>query len=219
MNISTSPPSNPFGPYIQNSDQPWDVRRVGHLLRRAGFGINEKTLDEALVKTPREVIRNLVDFDPETDPLNDLLEQLQGFVTFAEIKPAQEWCFYRMLYSTRPLQEKLMLFWHNRFATSAQKVDNAALMHQQMELFRHQGIGSFRDLLKSVGRDPAMLVWLDGQYNRKGKPNENFAREIMELFTLGIGSYTEPDIRELARAFTGWQINKTKSYFKQAAVR
>ncbi len=213
--MTTSIPSNPFSSYVPTPAEPWDLKRVGHLYRRAGFGVSNKTAAEALTKPPGETLRQLVDFDPAVDPLNDLLEQLQGFVTFSEIKPVQEWCFYRMLYSPRPLQEKLMLFWHNRFATSSLKVDAAAMMHGQMELFRKQGLGSFRDLLTAVSRDPAMLVWLDGQYNRKGKPNENYAREIMELFSLGIGSYTEADIRELARAFTGWQINKGKAFFSK----
>jgi uncharacterized protein (DUF1800 family) len=212
MNASTTPPANPFVP---DYDRPWDIRRVSHLLRRACFGVSETSLAETLAKSPREAIHHLLDYDPAVDPLNDLLEQLQGFVTFQEIKPVQEWCFYRMLYSPRPLQEKLMLFWHNRFATSAQKVDTASMMHGQMEMFRRQGIGGFRNLVKSIARDPAMLVWLDGQYNRKGKPNENFAREVMELFTLGINSYTEHDIRELARAFTGWQLNRGNAFFNK----
>lgn len=204
-----------FDPYIPSAAEPWNTRRAGHLLRRAGFGAAPGTLTSTLAKSPAQAVSDLFNYDPDTDPLNDLLAQLQGFVTFKEIKSVQEWCFFRMLNSTHPLQEKLMLFWHNRFATSAGKVDFPQLMHGQMELFRHQGLSRFRDLLDSVTRDPAMLVWLDGQYNHKGKPNENYAREVMELFTLGINSYSETDVKQLARAVTGWQVNYNQSFFNK----
>jgi uncharacterized protein (DUF1800 family) len=108
--------------------------------------------------------------------------------------------------STTPLQENLTLFWHNHFATSLDKVDRPAYMLQQNQLLRAQGAGTFVDLLIAVSKDPAMLVWLDGQSNIKGHPNENWSREVMELFTLGIGNYTEQDVREAARASTGWVI-------------
>ena len=100
----------------------------------------------------------------------------------------------------------MTLFWHNHFATAVYKVDNANRMWAQNETFRRYGLGSFRTLLQQVARDPAMLVWLDGRDNHNGQPNENFAREVMELFTLGVGGgYSEKDVREAARAFTGWR--------------
>jgi uncharacterized protein (DUF1800 family) len=133
------------------------------------------------------------------------------FFNFRQIADVQGWCFFRMLGTPQPAQERMMLFWHNRFATSASKVDQPHMMHVQMELFRQMGLGSFRDLLLAVGKDPAMLVWLDGQSNKKGHANENYGREVMELFTLGIGNYTEKDVQELARAFTGWQIQGQKA--------
>jgi uncharacterized protein (DUF1800 family) len=215
MNTDTAVPSNPFSPYVPSSAEPWNVRRAGHLLRRARFGANADLLDETVGQSPSQAIDRLFDYDPAVDPLNDLINQLQGFVSFKEIKAVQEWCFYRMLNNAHPLQEKLTMFWHNRFATSAGKVDFPQLMHNQMELFRRQGLSHFRDLLDDVGHDPAMLIWLDGQYNRKGKPNENYGREVMELFTLGIGSYTENDVKQLARAFTGWQINFDKAFLNK----
>jgi uncharacterized protein (DUF1800 family) len=215
MSDAISLPANPFEPYVATPAEPWNLRRAGHLLRRTCFGANIDRLNATLALSPQDAVDRLFDFDPQVDPLNDLLDQLQGYLSFKEIKPVQEWCLYRMLYSTHQLQEKVTLFWHNRFATSAGKVDQPQLMHGQMELFRRQGLGSFRDLLASVGHDPAMLVWLDGQYNRKGKPNENYAREVMELFTLGIGNYTETDVKQLARAFTGWTLGGFKSYFNK----
>ncbi len=114
------------------------------------------------------------------------------------------WWAQRMLVTPRPLQEKLALFWHGHFATSEEKVRDYRKMLRQNTLFREKGNGSFRELMISVAQDPAMLVYLDAGVNIKGAPNENFAREIMEMFTLGVGHYSEHDIREAARAFTGW---------------
>jgi Protein of unknown function (DUF1800) len=116
------------------------------------------------------------------------------------------WWANRMLGSNRPLEEKMALFWHGHFATSEEKVRDYRKMLGQLELFYRHGAGNFRDLLIGVAQDPAMLAFLDAGVNVKGAPNENFAREIMELFTMGVGNYSERDIREAARAFTGWNF-------------
>jgi uncharacterized protein (DUF1800 family) len=121
---------------------------------------------------------------------------------------AQAWWFRRMLKTREPLREKMTLFWHDHFATSIQKVKQPVLMLYQNELFRRHAFGSFKDLTQAVLMDPAMMLYLDTQNSRKGSPNENFAREVMELFSLGEGNYTEQDIREAARAFTGYQLNR-----------
>src|SRR5262249_4672281 len=105
-----------------------------------------------------------------------------------------------------PLGERLTLLWHNHFATSNEKVNNIASMRRQNEILRKHARGPFGDLLRAVVKDPAMLVWLDAPENRKGHVNENLARELMELFTLGIGNYTETDVKEAARALTGWKV-------------
>ncbi len=122
---------------------------------------------------------------------------------------AQGWWFRRMVKTEAPLREKMTLFWHDHFASSVQKVKFPALMLVQNGLFRSHAFGSFRDLTQEVLMDPAMMLYLDTQGSKKGKPNENFAREVMELFTLGVGNYTEQDIREAARAFTGYQLNRS----------
>ncbi len=122
---------------------------------------------------------------------------------------AQGWWFRRMVKTQAPLREKMTLFWHDHFATSVQKVKQPVLMLVQNELFRSHAFGSFRDLTQGILMDPAMMLYLDTQSSKKGKPNENFAREVMELFTLGEGNYTEQDIREAARAFTGYQLNRS----------
>ena len=121
-----------------------------------------------------------------------------------EMRRAGQWWAQRMLVTPRPLQEKLALFWHGHFATSDTKVRDYRKLLKQYALFREHANGNFRDLLVGVARDPAMLVYLDAGENVKGRPNENFGREILELFTMGVGNYTETDIREASRAFTGW---------------
>ena len=118
-----------------------------------------------------------------------------------------QWWAERMLISPRPLQEKMALFWHGHFATNEDKVRDYRKMHKQLRLFQTEGLGNFRTLLIGVAQDPAMLAFLDAGVNVKGSPNENFAREIMELFTMGVGNYSEQDIREAARAFTGWNFD------------
>ncbi len=120
------------------------------------------------------------------------------------------WWANRMIATRRPLEEKMALFWHGHFATSETKVRDYRKMLQQLQLFQTKGLGNFRDLLIGVAQDPAMLTFLDAGVNVKGAPNENFAREIMELFTMGVGNYSESDIREVARAFTGWNNVDTK---------
>ena len=121
---------------------------------------------------------------------------------------AQGWWFRRMLVTKAPLQEKMTLFWHDHFATSIQKVKQPVLMIEQNDLFRKHAFGNFRELTQQVVRDPAMMLYLDTQRSSKAMPNENFAREVMELFTLGEGNYTEQDVKEAARAFTGYRLNR-----------
>lgn len=127
-------------------------------------------------------------------------------VTKLETERVAYWWANRMVLTQRPLEEKMALFWHGHFATGDEKVQDYRKMLQQNELLRAKATGNFRDLLIAVSQDPAMLASLDAGVNVKGAPNENFAREIMELFTMGVGNYTEKDIQEAARAFTGWNF-------------
>ena len=128
---------------------------------------------------------------------------------------SQGWWFRRMLHTKAPLREKMALFWHDHFASSLQKVRQPVLIVEQNELFRRHALGSFRELTRAVAADPAMMLYLDTQTSRKGRPNENFARELMELFTLGEGHYNERDVREAARAFTGYQFNRVNGRVSQ----
>ncbi len=125
----------------------------------------------------------------------------------------REWWFREMLTTPSPLTDKMTLFWHGHFATSQQKVRFTPLMYQQHVMLRRNAMGNFGTMLREVARDPAMLIYLDGANSRKEQPNENFAREVMELFTLGEGHYTEKDIKEAARAFTGWSVDRETGQF------
>jgi len=133
-----------------------------------------------------------------------------------ETKRLSYWWANEMLNTNKALQEKMVLFWHNHFATSEEKVRDYRKMQLQNDFFRSYGLTTFEKIIKGVSKDPAMLVYLDAGKNIKGAPNENFAREILELFTMGYGNYTEQDIREGARAFTGWNQHKLKFIINDA---
>ena len=125
----------------------------------------------------------------------------------------QRWWFLRMIYTKRPLQEKMTLFWHGLLTSGYTKVGRGPYMYNQNQLFRGLALDRYDKMLKAVARDPAMLIWLDSQVNKKASPNENFARELMELFTMGVGNYDEGDVRQSARAFTGWMLNQKVFFF------
>ncbi len=204
---------------------------VEHLLRRAGFGASPDDLKQFEGMSVSGVLQSLLDFEAQPDDVDSKI----GTPGYASINPGtgfspnlnieharQRWLF-RMLHSKRPLQEKMALFWHNHFATAYSKIAGAsngflgtrmlALKPGelpgppgQLELFRSMALGSFRDLLIEVAKDPAMLFWLDGRLNTRQRPQENFGREIMELFTFGLGHYNEFDVYAAARVFTGWNL-------------
>jgi len=182
---------------------------IAHLLRRAGFGPDAATWPEWRELTFEEALGRLLaglDTPPTPEP--------EGFDVYLPGAIQQVW-LDRMRSGHAPLAEKLTLFWHGHFATSNAKIQDAHLMWAQYGLLREHGAGSFRDLVLGVSRDVAMIRWLDGNANRKGHANENYGRELQELFTLGIGNYTETDIREVARAFTGWHSRHHDFVFKK----
>jgi uncharacterized protein (DUF1800 family) len=182
-------------------DGAWDRSAATHLARRAGFGPQPGEVELALEKGFETSLNEL--FAPRGhDP--QLLASIEPLLATGSIETLQAWWLALMLDGGDPLRERVASMWHNHFATSFAKVADVRLMHAQNRLFRERGLGDFRELTAAVAKDPAMLVWLDGDDNRVGHPNENFAREVMELFALGRGNYSEHDIREAARAFTGW---------------
>jgi uncharacterized protein (DUF1800 family) len=202
---------DPWSPYVPDADAPWDLRRVVHLHRRAGFAATWDGLHRDLKDGPEASIGRLLDGKARSASVPD------NFATFAdrladlalaapEPSRLKGWWFYRMLFGPEPLTERLTLMWHDHFATGILKVNDLALMRRQNETLRSLGRGPFGRLLHAMLRDPALLVWLDAQENTKGHPNENLARELMELFTLGIGPYSEDDVKQAARALTGWKL-------------
>jgi uncharacterized protein (DUF1800 family) len=185
------------------------ARHAAHLLRRAGFGGSEADVARlASLGMEGAVDALLHPAAPDAD-----LPSYPDVVSLYDPKKArltaQLWWLDRMLRTNRPLVEKMTLFWHGHFATSVQKVLPPQMV-AQVNLFRQFGLGRFPVLLSAVTRDPAMLIWLDNRANAKAHPNENYAREVMELFALGLGAYTEDDIKEAARAFTGWTVDKNQ---------
>ena len=195
---------------------PWDLKAAAHLFRRAGFAASRNELDEAIQRNPQSVVDDLVAVESESAKFQLQMKSLIGAaLATGNVKQLSAQWVFRMLSTPVPLLEKTTLFWHGHFATSAAKVDDADLMQQQNDLLRENAVGDFAKLLLEISRDPAMLLYLDSASNRKSHPNENFAREIMELFCLGEGNYTETDVRELARCFTGWEVKRKKFRFNK----
>jgi uncharacterized protein (DUF1800 family) len=189
-------------------EAPWNLRRVVHLHRRAGFAANWGELQRDLADGPEASIARLLAGKSRTRGGPEDFERAASLLadTAHEPERLKAWWVYRMLCSPDPLGERLTLMWHNHFATSALKVGDLSAMRRQNELFRELARAPFGQLLRAAVRDPAMLVWLDAPANRKEHHNENLARELMELFSLGIGHYTEADVKEAARALTGWTL-------------
>ncbi|MEQ1821960.1 MAG: DUF1800 domain-containing protein [Fimbriimonadaceae bacterium] len=192
--------------------------RVAHLLRRFGLGSSETELEYYGHDGLKGAIDRLLGYQ-DVPVIGDwdsaAFANKQGVVN---IRVAQGLWYGRVLATSRPLEERLTIFWHNHFATSAEKVDSAYAMLRHVDLLRRNCLGKFGTLLSAVSTDPAMIFWLDNNENVVGKPNENFAREVMELFTLGIGHYTEKDIQEAARAFTGWTFGVGQRFVRKAGT-
>ncbi len=188
-----------------------DREKGAHLLRRFGLGASEAELDYYLKDGLNGAVDRLTEYESIDEGFSINPFDLQPEKAKNLPMPiVTAWWIARMISTRRPLQEKMTLFWHDHFATSASKVKASEMMLQQNETLRQYATGNFRSLLTNVSKDPAMLFWLDNQENVRGKPNENFAREVMELFTLGVGNYSEKDVQEAARAFTGWSVARSR---------
>lgn len=213
---------------------------AAHLLNRAGFGGTPEEIQKLEALGLDGAVDHLVDFENIPDPTPDPEwakpdpERMQHFAEVnrtgtpdekrqlqhefqqlarQRIMDLRGWWLQRMASGPRPLQERMALFWHGHFATSVDKVRDPYYMWRQNDIFRRQGTGNWTLLLLEVGKDPAMLIWLDQAQSRKEHPNENFAREVMELFTLGEGHYTEHDVTEAARALTGWSMERLQQCY------
>jgi uncharacterized protein (DUF1800 family) len=205
--------------------------QIEHLLRRAGFGMSVDDFQIYDRMSVAAAANRLIDYESVPDDVDTFIGNpayasvtgVGGFFPNSNIEHARQRWLFRMVHSQRPLQERMTLFWHNHFATAYSKIAGtvggiigAKMMANregaspgprgQIETLREMALGKFRDLLVEMAKDPAMLVWLDGRLNTRLRPQENFGREIMELFTFGLGNYTEQDVYAAARVFTGWNL-------------
>ena len=187
-----------------------ELALMAHLMRRAGFGATREELEKRVAKGYEATVEELISPPPE-DPAGEagpqavmLRYEPWGLLPGGEAAPGQAMWMFSMINSQTPLVEKMALFWHHVFATGNAKVDNGNVLNEQIDMFREYGLGNYRELLVKVARDPAMIFWLDNNENHRDAVNENWGRELLELFSMGVGNYTEIDVREASRAFTGW---------------
>ncbi len=201
--------------------------QIAHLYRRAGFAATPAEMQAGVARGYAATVDYLLDASRADsvaipEPVVDYstyvpVETVEERKARQQVRKEQrsnivEWWLEKMTVSEQPVVEKRTLFWHDHFATSIEKVDTAILMYQQNQVFRQLGGGRFEDLTQAVAKDIAMMIWLDSNRNVKNRPNENFGRELMELFTIGIGSYTDADVREASRAFAGWRSSPTGGF-------
>ena len=209
-----------------------EFEQCAHLLHRTSFGITEPDITACLHDESYEAtVKRLLDMPQakEPDPLPDFAAKLilppKKFKKLnAEERKAltkkkrklhialKQWWITKMLTTQTPFRERMVLFWHNHFTSSIRKVQQPALIYRQLQLFRSYSVGNFAQLLHKIIEDPAMLTYLDNRANRKKHPNENLARELLELFTLGEGHYSEQDIKEVARTLTGYSLDKNRNF-------
>ena len=211
---------------------------IEHLLRRAGFGARSDELDLFRNMNTTQAVDYLINYDQVPDDVDGKIGQSGylgvnttngAFSPKSSVSDARQRWVFRMVHTNRPLQEKMTLFWHNHFATGYTKIAGATNAAEgarymaakasedpghvrgQLEMLRDNALGNFQDILLAIAKDTAMLFWLDGRTNTNLQPQENFGREVMELFTMGVGNYTEPDVYAAARVFTGWNLARPGS--------
>ncbi|MCZ6633250.1 MAG: DUF1800 domain-containing protein [bacterium] len=212
-------------PHLPSAEQPWDDVRAGHLLRRTLIGPTPAEIAESVNSTPEAVVDRLLEVpfglpDPpgtwvneDTPPkLNSDLRKIER----ARMNEIRTWWMNLIVNQGFSIQERMVLFWHDHFATQAKDVKRSHLMLIQNNLLRKHAVGNFKTLVQEITRDPAMLYYLDGNTSKVGKPNENYARELMELFTTGVDQYTEQDIGEASRALTGWIVQGKNAVFRES---
>jgi len=227
---------------LHNSE--WNTATAAHLMNRAGFGGSPQDIENLRQLGLQKAVAWFVDYEkiPDPTPAPDwaqpdpdmlarqqmirdaadpetrrLLQDQQNQERNSRMADLRYWWIRRMAIGSRPFQEKMTLFWHGHFATSCEKVQVPYFLWLQNETLRQNATGNFSDLLVAVSKDPAMLNYLDGSRSKKGAPNENFAREVMELFTLGEGHYSEQDIQQAAKAYTGWGLSKDQLHYEYHA--
>jgi uncharacterized protein (DUF1800 family) len=206
-----SGPGQAWSRYEPSAEAPWDLRRVVHLHRRAGFAATWPEIQRDLKDGPEASIGRVLAGTSRIGGVSEEFESTSTLLADAAVASGdpdrlRAWWIFRMLGSPDPLGERLTLMWHGHFATARSKVEDLALIRRQNDTLRRLARAPFGEILDASIREPALLLYLDAPTNRKDHPNENLARELMELFTLGIGHFGEPDVKEAARALTGWSV-------------
>src|SRR5882672_2236938 len=183
-----------------------DIGLMAHLMRRASFGVSREELEMRAAKGYNATVEELLHPEACEPADRNVLLRYQPAALLPGGQPPMgnvNWMFH-LVNTKRPLEEKMVLFWHHVFATGNSKIDKYDQLLTQIKLFRDKGMGNYRDLLLNVAKNPTMIFWLDNQQNHGNAVNENWGRELLELFSLGAGNYTETGVRECSRAFTGW---------------
>ena len=182
-------------------------KEISHLMRRIGFGGSKEEIDQLTNKSYDNAVDFLLDNSDENPVPTDLLRRYQiDLSDVRSVNSSGAFWMYRLAHSKLPFDDKVALFWHRVFATGQNKLIQGKVMTTQIDMFKKHGLGSFENLLIELSKDPAMIMWLDNQDNHKDNINENYGREILELFSMGVGNYSEEDIKECSRAFTGWTV-------------
>ena len=182
-------------------------KEISHLMRRIGFGGSKEEIDQLTNKSYDDAVDFLMDNSDENPVPTDLLRRYQiDLSDVRSVNSSGAFWMYRLAHSKLPFDDKVALFWHRVFATGQNKLIQGKVMTTQIDMFKKHGLGSFENLLIELSKDPAMIMWLDNQDNHKDNINENYGREILELFSMGVGNYSEEDIKECSRAFTGWTV-------------
>ena len=188
-----------------------DIALMAHLMRRAGFGASRDELEQQVARGYENMVEDLLNPGDANAMPDDLIRRFHSdMAEMRELNSAGAYWMYRMVTTQNPLEEKIALFWHGLFATGYSKLNQARALMNQIETFRRHALGSFRTMLVELSKDPAMIIWLDNHDNHKGDINENYGRELLELFSMGVGNYSEDDIKECARAFTGWTLGNAE---------
>ena len=215
LSISDMDAIEAWQPYEPSSDRPWNHRLAAHLLRRSGFGGSIDEIVAAQKAGPQQAIESIFSKTDDAGIEEDMKTAGRLVTGGADASQLASWWLLRMIKTPCPFLEKMTLFWHGHFATGANKVMNSRAMFRQNQLIRNHALGKFEPFVKDISSDVAMLIYLDSEENRKTRPNENYARELLELFCLGTGNYSEKDIKEIARCFTGWEIRRGKFHFNE----
>ncbi len=198
-------------PYQPDTRRPWNLRWAGHLYRRAAFGATWDQLQQALSDSPQRTIDKLLQPDADTVTFNDTYNNYESASTDSNSTDTlRAWWLRRMIHTPHPLLEKMTLFWHNHFAVSHVKVKSAHLMKQFVQQLRSHALGNFGMMLETVTHDPALLLGLGADAHRKARPNEDFARQLLETFILDSSHFSETDIQGIARSFTGWFVRRNR---------